>query len=1153
MRIKELHIRNIGSIEQADIDFEKDLNEAYTGMPAPMFLICGDTGAGKSVILDAIAMALYKTTPRINGVTDTNKNVFINTSGERIRVASIQQYTRLGIAPKEECYSKVVFEGNDGKCYTVQLSLGFYKGNKNAEGKNPIKYNKPEWSLTVDGQTYNKDGDIKAKIQESVGLSFDQFSRMAMLAQGQFASFLTGGKEERETILERLTNTEQFSDYGKAIASLYKSAKEHAKTCKKVYEAESQHPLKDAELASLLQEKQDKEKQKTELQKSIGELEQQIRLVDLIETNQKIIHDADTQLTRLNDTVKGEEYNDKKTLVTDWDATATERQRLVDLHQAQKELEQLCQKEDKLKADFATLAADLAFREQQLETLNKDIEKDSQWLEARKEQDELYNKAGEYLIQLKQLEEKLAEITRLVREKKAAEDQVETLKAALTAANSHVEQAKQAVSDKQKEIDAKTQEREALKPAEINKKLDKLRQEKTRLEQLLADIKQYNIAYEKQQKLLDEIANDNESIKELKATWVQKDQALQQAKETYDHANSQYVTMGSSIKETMVSLRKRLIEDHTTACPLCGQGITHELLSTEDFQQIITPLEEEKNRCRKAMDDAEKERNEAKTAHDTFNGTLETKTKQAEKQKEENKSEHQRIISIADSLQLDRNQKYPDQIEARLKKNDKETVALTLSSQKAEALQKKINALLEEKKPMEKAKTDADAAQQKAAKAFEDNERTIMDCGVKISESETKKTELDTQLSAVLQPAYPNWADNIEATKTQLDQSAKEYQTTKTQRDRNTTQAQQTKVLLDSLRNTKESIVEKHTTWAMKFVCAAHPSTDITKEWNDLFAETSHLLSEKNSRTSTIVSCNAALNTYYSQSGKDEAYLNSIAARKDELEAAKALVKEITEAIASQHTTIANAQKTIQGAINELKVEKEEDCPAKKTLETQKAEKETAKEELDKRLGSIQRQLDDNTLNKIKANQALKALEQAQKTSQKWEIFNEYFGGTRFRTLVQTYVLRPLLNNANIYLKKITKRYELTCSEENEQLSILVLDNDNKKQVRSATLLSGGERFMISLALSLALSSLNRPDLNVNILFIDEGFGTLDEKSLDSVMETLGKLQEIAGLKERRVGIISHRTELEDPNRIPVQIKVEKQGEGRSRVKIING
>ncbi len=164
----------------------------------------------------------------------------------------------------------------------------------------------------------------------------------------------------------------------------------------------------------------------------------------------------------------------------------------------------------------------------------------------------------------------------------------------------------------------------------------------------------------------------------------------------------------------------------------------------------------------------------------------------------------------------------------------------------------------------------------------------------------------------------------------------------------------------------------------------------------------------------------------------------------------------------------------------------------------------------------------------------------------KWEKLNSYFGGTRFRTLVQSYILRPLLNNANIYLSNITDRYALTCSQDNEKLSILVLDHYNKDQVRSATVLSGGERFMISLALSLALSSLNRPDMNVDILFIDEGFGTLDEKSLDSVMETLEKLQNIPGQGGRRVGIISHREELEE--RIPVKIQVVRKGQGRSVV-----
>lgn len=72
--------------------------------------------------------------------------------------------------------------------------------------------------------------------------------------------------------------------------------------------------------------------------------------------------------------------------------------------------------------------------------------------------------------------------------------------------------------------------------------------------------------------------------------------------------------------------------------------------------------------------------------------------------------------------------------------------------------------------------------------------------------------------------------------------------------------------------------------------------------------------------------------------------------------------------------------------------------------------------------------------------------------------------------------------------------------------------------------------------------------MNVNILFIDEGFGTLDENNLNSVMSTLEKLQEIAGQSNRRVGIISHREELEE--RIPVKIMVKKHGEGRSKIEM---
>ena len=209
MKLKELHIRNIASIERADIDFEKDLNDAITGDPASIFLISGDTGAGKSVILDSISMALYKNTPRISGVANKRENNFTDTEGESISINSIEQYTRLGITEKDDSYSEVVFEGNDEKIYSARLELGITRGRKDENGNRPLKHRQPNWTVKIgQGGWQNVDARTGQPILDAIGLTFEQFGRMAMLAQGQFANFLTGDKKEREAILEQLTNTQ---------------------------------------------------------------------------------------------------------------------------------------------------------------------------------------------------------------------------------------------------------------------------------------------------------------------------------------------------------------------------------------------------------------------------------------------------------------------------------------------------------------------------------------------------------------------------------------------------------------------------------------------------------------------------------------------------------------------------------------------------------------------------------------------------------------------------------------------------------------------------------------------------------------------------------------------------------------------------------
>lgn len=141
--------------------------------------------------------------------------------------------------------------------------------------------------------------------------------------------------------------------------------------------------------------------------------------------------------------------------------------------------------------------------------------------------------------------------------------------------------------------------------------------------------------------------------------------------------------------------------------------------------------------------------------------------------------------------------------------------------------------------------------------------------------------------------------------------------------------------------------------------------------------------------------------------------------------------------------------------------------------------------------------------------------------------------GKTFRNVAQSYILRHLLDVANSYMRRLNGRYTLTCLP--GSLLILVEDSYNPGRPQSVNCLSGGESFVASLALALALSGLHSASFGIDILFIDEGFGTLSADSLESVVQTLERLYEIGG---KKVGVISHVTALRE--RIPVRLDVKR-------------
>lgn len=993
MKIKELHLRNIASIEAADIDFEKDLVDGVTGDPASVFLISGDTGAGKSVILDGISMALYKKTPRLAGVPNVNNNDFKDAAGETIKVADITQYTRLGISEKDECYSEVVFVGNDGIEYRAKLELGMVRSRI---GEKQLKHSKAAWSIKIGTEDWVKgNADI---IQKAVGLSFEQFGRMAMLAQGQFAAFLTGDKKEREAILEQLTSTGHFTSYGTAIKSLYDKANAAMKDAQVRYDTEKQHLIEEDVITALTAEKTETEKEKTAVDEKIKANDSAILQVNVIEQAAAAKTEAERKCGELMATIASDEYKSKSALVKDWDSSSEERQQLTSLRNASARIEVAKKSEDNCQSIFIGLTADLEFRYARLKEMG---------------------------------------------DPKADVDVCQIM------------------------IDELTQKRSELCPKGLNKTLELISNDFAELSKMELEMSNIRDEKEKLKSLESQINSDTSSLAELKETSNRLDAEFRTAKEMEEKASGRYSLMSTSIKDSMVRIRQRLVAEKAETCPLCGQRIEH-IHIDEEFKSLLAPLEEEQKKAKEALSKAEKSRNEAKAACDKTEGAITAKKNELQRRSSALEASQGKLAERASGFGIVLDNTFEDRIAVVRQKLEKRKQKCLEDQKKAEEMQKAIDAKLKEKKSLDAALLRFNA------------------------ESE----------------------------------------------------------LIRHISETRNSILESHGGWDKNVSPAENRCVDIRKEWTSLLSKVISIKETIDAQEDTIRQCEKQLGEYYRNTGKTERDLDAISSRKAEVAPAKEFLQKTAANLKSRQDAFETADAKIKEAMGKLGVTEMSEIPAKEDLIKDKEALAKENEDIISRLQSIKDKLDTNAKNAERLAALDKELEKAKKKYDRWNLLNGYFGGTRFRTLVQTYILRPLLNNANIYLEKITDRYSLTCSEDNEQLSILVLDKYNKNQIRSVTVLSGGERFMISLALSLALSSLNRPDMNVNILFIDEGFGTLDEKSLDSVMETLEKLQEIAGQSGRRVGIISHREELYE--RIPVQIQVKKKGEGRSRVTVCN-
>lgn len=271
----------------------------------------------------------------------------------------------------------------------------------------------------------------------------------------------------------------------------------------------------------------------------------------------------------------------------------------------------------------------------------------------------------------------------------------------------------------------------------------------------------------------------------------------------------------------------------------------------------------------------------------------------------------------------------------------------------------------------------------------------------------------------------------------------------------------------------------------------------------------------------------------------------AMAKREKELNVALEKARKEAETVQNRLLGLQGEMKQLAVTIEELR-EQQKNIKLSDQLPELIAKQQEDNLDTERALSSVEARLLQQMKNKTIVEQIVKELAEKQSIAERWAKLNKLIGsadGAKFKVIAQSYTLNLLLLHANKHLAYLSKRYKL--QQIPGTLGLQVIDCDMCDEVRTVYSLSGGESFLISLALALGLSSLSSNNLKVESLFIDEGFGSLDAESLRTAMEALEQLQ----MQGRKIGVISHVQEMSE--RISVQVQVQKKVNGKSVLTVV--
>ncbi len=1042
-----------------------------------IFAISGPTGAGKSTILDAICLALYGRTPRLKNISKSTNEIISRQTGE--------------------CFAEVVFETHEGQ-FRAFWSQRRAREKPDGALQNP----QHELSNALTGEVLTSQLNATSnEIEARTGMDYGRFVQSMMLAQGGFAAFLEASGNERAPILEQMTGTEIYSRISKLV---FEKQKEEKITLEKLEFAFNEINLLSPEDEETIQKEiAGKEHEKNELERKVTDLDAAVKWLINMGKLTAELEDIGLQEVTLHEEIA---------------AFSPERDRL------EKALKAL-----PLEGDYSTFA--LTRKQQQIdlenlaklkenlpelkqfmdEALFKMQSAEQEYIQSNNNREALLKLTTQVRLLDQELKQNVISIDNLNKVLKSLQEQKVEKERAIATLRQDEAAALKKVSDVEKYIaenQADTalvselsgirgsvtqmkekQQQSAELAALLEKSLGELTLAMTASDKLVEELKTAEGKVATEAKLIEEIRKEKETL--LNGTDTED---IIQQKDALLIEIAELKRIG-----TYEDDRKKLSDGKP--CPLCG-SVNHPYALgnipvpdevEEEYARLIQLLKADKSLTDKFNQHTKSYEGCQKTALDSrHNFDVAT----------------QKIQHLTDGISRQRAEM--EQSKMNLEKAQQELAAQLLPfgikevSLEAGDLDILMTGLEKRKSTWEraeKAQRETGVLIQEIKSGIAINENGLQTCVKDLSE---RNTELET-LTKERQHIYGERVKLF----SEKNVDAEEKQS------------------LNKLKNADE---------IKSLAIVFHKEKQ--QKHNTSLEKITDLEDETRARKEELLALTSAFSQKLSGAGfTDETHFLEVRLSVEE----RTRLEEKTKELQSRSTQLETRRKDRTETL-ETEKKKELSKEERSSLEEQYLLARTSYNEQVAAIGGLNEKLKENNTRKQRG-EALRIQVYHQKVVYiRWAQLSNLIGsadGKKYRNFAQGLTLEIMVSHANAQLMKLSDRY-LLVRDKYEPLELNVIDNYQAGEIRSTKNLSGGESFIVSLALALGLSRMASRKVRVDSLFLDEGFGSLDEETLETALTTL------AGLRQdgKMIGVISHVGAMKE--RINTKITVQPVREGRS-------